>query len=125
MIVNSLIHHLNLESTFAEIDRVLKTTGKLIFREPLGTNPRFQIYRFLTPKARTDDERPFTFSDIRLMESYFAFSEVRWLGFLVILEAFVKSERLRGLLTRSDDALARTPLKFAFWQFSGVAYPQR
>ena len=122
VIVNSLLHHLDLDSTFVEINRVLKPKGKLIFREPLGTNPLFQIYRFLTPTARTDDERPFTFADIRLMKTHFEFSEIRWFGFLVIGAAFFKSAKLRIFLTQIDDILSKTPLKYVFWQFSGVLH---
>ena len=122
VIVNSLLHHLDLSSTFVEINRVLKPKGKLIFREPLGTNPFFQIYRFFTPTARTVDERPFTFNDIKLMKAHFEFGEIRWFGFLAIGAAFFKSVKLRYFLTHIDDILAKTPLKYAFWQFSGVAH---
>lgn len=122
VIVNSLLHHLDLASTFVEINRVLKPKGKLIFREPLGTNPLFQVYRFFTPSARTDDERSFTFSDIKLMKMHFEFGEVRWFGFTSIGAAFFKSMKLRKLLTQTDDVLSKTPLKYAFWQFSGIAH---
>lgn len=122
VIVNSLLHHLDLGSTFVEISRVLKPKGKLIFREPLGTNPLFQIYRFFTPAARTDDERPFSLKDINLMKIHFEFSEIRWFGFLSIGAAFFKSTTLRFFLTRIDDLLSKTPMKYAFWQFSGVAH---
>ena len=56
VIVNSLLHHMDLTTAFTEIRRVLRTGGTLIFREPLGTNPFFQLYRLLTPSARTVDE---------------------------------------------------------------------
>jgi ubiquinone/menaquinone biosynthesis C-methylase UbiE len=122
VIVNSLLHHLDLKLTFPEISRVLKRSGKLIFREPLGTNPLFQIYRLLTPSARTADERPFTFSDVRLMKEYFKFTEIRWFGFVVIVSCFFKSEKLRAILKRTDDVISKTPFKYFFWQFSGVAF---
>tara|TARA_Y100000746_G_C15441145_1_gene422948 strand:- start:169 stop:891 length:723 start_codon:yes stop_codon:yes gene_type:complete len=121
VVVTSLLHHLDIEKTFSEIDRVLKEGGSLIFLEPLGTNPLFQIYRFLTPKARTDDERPFTFGDLRLMQSYFTFNEVRWFGFLNILSAYIRIDAIRKLLTTFDRFLSKTFLKYFFWQFSGVA----
>ena len=121
VIVNSLLHHLDLNVTFQEISRVLTSGGKLIFREPLGTNPFFQIYRGLTPSARTPDERPFTIEDVKLMKTYFKFDEIRYFGLLVIISAFIKSEKLRKFLKRSDDVMSKTPLKHFFWQFSGVA----
>ena len=121
VIVTSLLHHLDIEKSFSEIARVLKHDGSLIFLEPLGTNPLFQIYRFLTPKARTVDERPFTFGDLSLMQSYFVFKEVRWFGFLNILSAYIRIEGIRKLLTSIDRVLSKTFLKYFFWQFSGVA----
>ena len=59
VIVNSLLHHLDLKKALKEIHRVTKKDGYLIFKEPLGTNIFFQIYRKLTPNARTPDEKPF------------------------------------------------------------------
>ena len=121
VIVNSLLHHLDLEVTFKEIHRLLKKDGVLIFREPLGTNPFFQFYRKLTPAARTVDERPFTFHDLRLMNEYFLFDRVQWFGFLNIISAFFKNNAIRLFLTRADYAISRTPIKYFFWQFSGIA----
>lgn len=100
VIVNSLLHHLDLDLTFPEISRVLKRNGKLIFREPLGTNPFFQMYRLLTQSARTADERPFTFSDVRLMKEYFKFTDINWFGFFVIVSGFVKNDKLRNILKK-------------------------
>ena len=76
VIVNGLLHHLDLSESLKEINRVLKVDGSLVFREPLGTNPIFQIYRKLTSSARTKDERPFTFGDIKLMKKYFKLTKV-------------------------------------------------
>lgn len=122
VIVNSLLHHLDLVTSFEEISRVLSDSGALIFREPLGTNPAFQIYRMMTPDARTADERPFTFNDLRLMNKYFHFNEnVQWFGFLSILSAFYRKDNIRDFLTAIDGLLSKTPLKYLFWQFSGIA----
>jgi len=121
VIVTSLLHHLDIKETFSEIGRVLKHDGSLIFLEPLGTNPLFQIYRLLTPKSRTVDERPFTFGDLSLMQSHFVFKEIRWFGFLNILSAYIRIEGIRKFLTSIDRVLSKTFLKYFFWQFSGVA----
>lgn len=122
VIVNSLLHHLDLETSFREISRILSDSGALIFREPLGTNPAFQIYRMMTPGARTADERPFTFNDLRLMRKYFDLNDqVQWFGFLSILSAFLKNYNVRALLTTIDGVLSKTPLKYVYWQFSGIA----
>ena len=120
VIVNSLLHHLDLQQAFSEINRVL-VPGGLIFREPLGTNPLFQLYRFLTPSARTSDEKPFDFSDLKLMRSYFELNDLNFYGFLNLLSAFVRNKRLRSILTFVDRVLARTPLKHFYWQCAGIA----
>ncbi len=122
VIVISLLHHLDLATVFKEINRVLKKGGVLIFREPLGTNPIFQLYRNLTPSARTTDERPFTFNDIKLMKKYFILRDIQWFGFFSILSAFFLSPYLRLFLTKVDNVICLTPIKYLFWQFSGFAF---
>jgi len=119
IIVNSLLHHLDLEVSLKEISRILVKRGKLVFLEPLGTNPLFQFYRYLTPNARTVDERPFTFSDIALLQHYFEIEKINWFGFFVIFSAFSRSKMLRKILTRLDLYISRTPLKYFFWQICG------
>lgn len=121
VIVNSLLHHLDLKLAFSEISRVLKANGKLIYREPLGTNPIFQLYRLLTPQARTVDEKPFSFSDIKIMKSYFTINNADFYGFSNLTTAFIQSNSLRLILTKIDDLLAKTILRYFFWQFSGIA----
>lgn len=121
VIVNSLLHHLDLEVSFKEISRILTDSGALIFREPLGTNPAFQIYRMLTPGARTIDERPFTFSDLRLMKKYFDLDgQVQWFGFFSVISAFLKIENIRAFLTKFDRVLSKTPLKYFFGNFRAL-----
>lgn len=121
VIVNGLLHHLDLETSLQEITRVLSDSGALIFREPLGTNPVFQIYRMMTPSARTIDERPFTFNDLALMRKYFDLNkQVQWFGFLNILSAFIRNDNVKSALTIIDELLSKTPLRYFFWVFSGI-----
>ena len=121
VIVNSLLHHLDLAKSLSEINRVLKKDGYLIFREPLGTNPFFQFYRKLTPTQRTPNEKPFDFTDIKIMKSYFYFENIRYFGFLNIFSAFLRYKFIRKILSQFDIYLSKTVLKFFFWQFSGFA----
>ena len=119
VIVNSLLHHLDLSIALKEIDRVLTNNGILLAREPLGTNPLFSLYRFLTPKSRTPDERPFTFSDLQLLKKYFEFKSVEYFGFLSVFSAFLKLDIVRNVLAKIDFVFSLTPIKYLFWQFAG------
>ena len=121
VIVSSLLHHMDLITVFDEIRRVLKPGGVLCFREPLGVNPIFTLYRAVTPSARTVDERPFTRADLALMRRYFELEKTYWFGFTNVLSAYTGSSRIRNLLTGFDDLLSKTPMRFLFWQISGVA----
>lgn len=121
VIVNSLLHHLDLPRSFSEICRVLRPNGQLLFREPLGTNPLIQAYRAMTPQARTRDERPFTRADLALMKKHFTLTEVRWYGMTALVAAWVQVPALRRALTRIDGALSKTPARIFFWQFCGAA----
>lgn len=119
VIVNSLLHHLDLSLALKEIVRVLSSDGILLAREPLGTNPAFSLYRYLTPEARTPDERPFTFSDLSILNKYFEFKSVEYFGFLSVFSAYLRLDIIRSSLTAIDWLLSKTPIKLLFWQFAG------
>lgn len=67
----AILHHVDLETSMAEIKRVLRPGGKILFAEPLGINPVGRVVRRFTPQARTNDERPFRMRDLRIIESSF------------------------------------------------------
>ena len=73
-----ILHHLDVEKSMKEIDRVLKPEGKIIFMEPLGINPIINLYRSRTQEARTEYEHPFRLKDIKIIKNYF---RVRSKGF--------------------------------------------
>ena len=64
-----ILHHLDLEPALKEIYRVLKIGGRALFHEPLAQNPLLKIFRMMTPRARTQDERPLTRKDLSLIEA--------------------------------------------------------
>ncbi len=64
-----ILHHLDPAVAFKEIHRVLKPQGRVLLQEPLADNPLLKLFRKLTPKARTEDEAPFTAAQIRAFES--------------------------------------------------------
>jgi len=94
---NAILHHLNLEKAFCEIDRVLKKGGKAFFYEPLGHNFFINIYRKLTPRMRTVDEHPLTMKDITFVKTFFKIADVRYYHLTTILA--VPFRNLRGYHT--------------------------
>lgn len=72
-----ILHHLDLERSFAEIKRVLRPNGVAIFTEPLGHNPLINWYRNRTPDLRTEDEHPLMADDISLARRYFSSVETK------------------------------------------------
>ena len=64
VIGNGILHHLDKIVAIKSIYKVLKPGGRLVFKEPLADNPLLKIFRFFTPKARTEDEEPFSKKDL-------------------------------------------------------------
>ena len=82
---SGILHHLNLEKSLNELNRVLKKNGTIIFVEPLATNPLINIYRKFTPSARSPDEHPFKSGDIKLIKNIFKNVEIKYYGFLTLI----------------------------------------
>ena len=80
-----ILHHLNIESCLKEIDRILKPKGKLLFIEPLGTNPLINLYRKLTPKSRSVDEHPLLDEDFNLIQEKFDNVKIKFYDFLTLV----------------------------------------
>lgn len=97
-----VLHHLDLKVGISELKRVLSSNGKLVLGEPLAGNPLIQIYRFLTPKLRTPDERPLRAKDIKLVRDSFEGVKIRYYGFLSIIAAIVMNKHSK-LAEKLDD----------------------
>ena len=82
---SGVLHHLKLDLAVKEIARVLKKNGKIIFVEPLGTNPIINFYRWMTPKARSHDEHPFKDKDFAFMKNHFKDLKIKYYGFLTLV----------------------------------------
>lgn len=80
----AILHHLDLNKALSELKRILKPDGAAIFFEPLGTNFFINLYRHLTPKARTIDEQPFRKSEIDLILKHFPNSQFKYFSFLTL-----------------------------------------
>lgn len=64
-----ILHHLDADVAMSEIHRVLKPGGRVMLQEPLADNPLLKIFRLLTPKARTEDEEPFSGQQVAALAS--------------------------------------------------------
>ena len=71
LVIGRIIHHLDIKISLLEIKRVLKKGGTAIFIEPLDANPLLKFFRFLTPFARTLDEKPLTKKDLKWISRNF------------------------------------------------------
>ena len=80
-----ILHHLQFDKCLNEIFRLLKPSGKLIFVEPLGTNPIINLYRKLTPKSRSEDEHPLLKKDFDYIKEKFIKTEIKYYGFLTLV----------------------------------------
>ena len=119
-----MLHHLDFETAVSEIRRVAKPGGVLLSREPLGTNPMFQLYRAMTPKARTDDERPLNRADMAVLERAFDLSGTQVFGLTSVLAGLIKPlpgwDVIRSILLGLDDLLQKTGARWLFWQITIV-----
>jgi len=83
----AILHHLDLEKSFKELSRVLKSGGRAIFIEPLGHNLFINLYRKLTPSMRTEDEHPLLQKDLDKIKKYFPNAKFQYF-YLITLLAF-------------------------------------
>ena len=117
---SGILHHLNLNKSLSELKRILKKDGKIVFIEPMATNPIINLYRKFTPNARTSDEHPFKLSDIKLIKSLFVDVEVKYYGFLtlVFFLFYKKPEKsnLFQILKKMDEKILNSRyFKFLAW----------
>ncbi|WP_068113651.1 class I SAM-dependent methyltransferase [Tropicimonas marinistellae] len=111
----AILHHLDFERSVREIRRVLKPNGIMFFVEPLAINPVGKVVRFLTPRARTPDERPLGIREFRILNRHFD-CHYTYEGLMSVpagvLSAVVGADP-KNALTRSayvlDKALRRIP----------------
>lgn len=80
-----VIHHLDLKNAYQELSRICRPTGHMVFCEPLGHNPFINIYRWLTPNMRTEDEHPLKQPDIKMLKKYFHNVQIEYFTLLTLL----------------------------------------
>ena len=100
---SGILHHLELGAAYKEISRTLKKDGRAIFFEPLGHNPIINLYRKLTPKMRTDDERSLLMKDIEMTQEYFESVNKYHFNLTSIISSFASF--MNGPLSKLDEML--------------------
>ena len=80
-----ILHHLEIDKCLNEIHRILKSDGSLLFIEPLGTNPIINLYRKLTPNARSKDEHPLIKKDFEYLNKKFIDVKIKYYGLLTLI----------------------------------------
>lgn len=116
----AILHHLDLPRATRELVRVLRPGGEIFFVEPLYHNPLAALFRLLTPKARTADEKPLTRAEVLRMGEAFERSEHGYalltsmaLGaFTSLLPGVGPHNWVLKLADRMDRGLAHTPLRW-------------
>jgi SAM-dependent methyltransferase len=111
---SGIVHHLDTERSAREVSRVLRPGGHAMFWEPLGLNPLINLYRALTPSARTPDEHPLLPVDFRILRRHFAEVQVRHYGLASLAGVPLRRSTLgapvRRALTAVDSLVLRVPL---------------
>lgn len=97
VIGDGILHHLNVEKSCTEIKRVLKSNGKAIFTEPLGTNPIINFYRKITPKSRTIDEKPFNHEDFSIIKKHFSNASFEFFELSTLIPMFLATIKFKKL----------------------------
>ncbi len=97
---SGIIHHLETETAVREVARVLRPGGRAVFWEPLGLNPLFNIYRRLTPQARTPDEHPLAPKDIATLAEHLNLLEVRYYGLSTLAAVPLRNRRFGEALLK-------------------------
>ncbi|OGA14256.1 MAG: hypothetical protein A3D95_10085 [Betaproteobacteria bacterium RIFCSPHIGHO2_12_FULL_69_13] len=115
----AILHHLDYQAAIGQIHRVLRPGGTAVFMEPLRDNPAWQLFRALTPEARTPDEQALSRQQLQWADRLFGRAEHCFIGlastavgmlasFLPVAHDNAAARLADGL----DRALQRTPLRY-------------
>ena len=97
VIGRGILHHLDVPLACTEIQRLLKPGGAIVFGEPLDCNVLINLYRKLTPKIRSQDERPLSAEALALLRSHFGKLDITYYGFLTLGPAIFRRRSPRWL----------------------------
>ena len=110
--VNAVFMHMNRAQLLAEMYRVLKPGGRVIFHEPLRNNLFAALYRYLLSEFSTTRPCYFKYREWRAAEKLFALGRssgffLLSMLFMPLFTRFKKVSRIRSIYTRSVKAEAR------------------
>ena len=99
---------------------MLRPSGRAIFFEPLGHNPLINLYRKLTPGARTVDEHPLVKSDFGIVRKHFSRCELEFFGLATLASIPFRANGLgkaiRSVGAEVDSLLLKMPgLRWQAW----------
>lgn len=114
----AVIHHLDMPIMAQELHRVLPDRGRATFAEPLAYHPLIGLGRLLTPRLRTQDERPMSRSELLTFARQFTCWNAQEAYLLAPLAYLVRPlpagewlfRGLYSLLRLIDNWLLRLPL---------------
>lgn len=123
VVVDGVLHHLDLKSAYSELARVLGAGGTVIATEALRHNPLISWYRRHTPELRTEWETEHILGKPEIDSAQEFFDTVKLLGFyhLATIAAIPLRNRrvfptMLGALERVDSVLLRVPgLRWGAW----------
>jgi len=121
IVCSGILHHLDLSYAFPELRRILRPGGRLLAVEALDYNPAIKLYRWLTPKMRTDWEKThiLDLADLRFALNFFDLENVRYWHIVGYVGG--KFPLLFPLVDRLDQVLERIPyIQRMAWIFSFV-----
>jgi SAM-dependent methyltransferase len=110
---SGIVHHLDTRQSAQEVSRVLRPGGNAVFAEPTGSNPLINLYRKMTPNARTPDEHPLVTTDLKIMRQYFRSVETTYFGLTTLaampLRTMNMGTMVRGLFEAIDTGIFAVP----------------
>jgi ubiquinone/menaquinone biosynthesis C-methylase UbiE len=103
-----LLHHADPVALGPELQRVLRPGGRVLFREPLGTNPLLHLAREYLPyraKQRSLNEHPLNDEVIEQVGSYFRKTRRRAFYLFSMISRAVGNEMSFSMLWKLDEFL--------------------
>jgi SAM-dependent methyltransferase len=101
-----ILHHIDLDKGYAELNRTLRDDGVAAFLEPMGHNPLINLYRNRTPELRTEDEHPLLESDLADADLYFGSVDATYFNLLSLAAVPLRGrrgfDRANGVLDGAD-----------------------